>query len=110
MREVSFFEEHDRFPSHDGIAGDGGSVNASADHQKVFVQAADEARTWDHQTAGANEQKLLAELAKTGVQLYKPTPDEYVQWASIREKVWQEVADELKGKLDLGVAEQLRQG
>lgn len=82
----------------------------SADHQKVFVQAADEARTWDHQTAGANEQKFLAELAKSGVQLYKPTPDEYAQWASIREKVWQEVADELKGKLDLGVAEQLRQG
>jgi hypothetical protein len=29
------------------------------------------------------------------------------QWVSVREKVWQEIAEAFKGKIDLGVANEI---
>ncbi|MBI2323087.1 MAG: hypothetical protein HYU88_13585 [Chloroflexi bacterium] len=42
-----------------------------------------------------------------GMTIYTPTPAEYTQWASVRETVWQEVAEQQKGKIDLDMAKRL---
>ena len=40
---------------------------------------------------------------KAGVHIYHPTKEEMAQWMAVRETVWQQVANEFKGKIDLGV-------
>jgi hypothetical protein len=41
------------------------------------------------------------------MEIYYPTPEEYAQWTSIREKVWQEVAEQQKGKIDIELAKRI---
>jgi hypothetical protein len=41
------------------------------------------------------------------MEIYYPTPAEYAQWTSIREKVWQEVAEQQKGKFNLELANKI---
>lgn len=77
-------------------------------HQKILLEAAQEARAWNWKDAAERVDKIAQELtSKHGVTIYKPTPEEYAQWAAVREKVWQEVAEQQKGKVDLNIAKQL---
>jgi tripartite ATP-independent transporter DctP family solute receptor len=80
----------------------------SPEHQKAMLEAAKEAKEWHYKDAAALAQKIANDLANQhGVTFYKPTLEEYAQWASIREKVWEEVAEQQKGKVDLAVAKQI---
>ena len=56
---------------------------------------------------GTRSKPPSSELEKAGVHIYHPTKDEMAQWMSVREKVWQQVADEFKGKIDLDVANEI---
>ncbi len=76
-------------------------------HQKLVVEAAEEAKAWHWQDLRTRTERALDELRAKGMQIHIPTPEEYAQWASIREKVWQEVAAQEKGRIDLGVAREL---
>ncbi|MBI2320806.1 MAG: TRAP transporter substrate-binding protein [Chloroflexi bacterium] len=77
-------------------------------HQKIILEAAQEAGAWNLKDALSRIDKAQQELIqKYGLQVYTPTPAEYQQWASIREKVWQEVGEQLKEKLDMNLAKQL---
>jgi len=52
--------------------------------------------------------KIAADVVeKNGVHIYHPTKDEMAQWMSVRDTVWQQVADQFKGKVDVGVANQV---
>jgi tripartite ATP-independent transporter DctP family solute receptor len=79
-------------------------------HQKAFVEAGEETKVWQHQDAARRQASAVQELRKHGMAIHQPTPEEYAQWAGIREKVWQEVAEQLKGKIDVNVAKQLYEG
>lgn len=82
----------------------------SADHQKAIMEAAKEAQAYSRKEIPAYLNKAVDEMIqKTGFQYYKPTAEEYAQWASIRETVWKQVAEELKGKIDLNEANQIYQ-
>lgn len=79
-------------------------------HRKIMLDAAQETRVWQHQNAAERAKAATEELAsKHGMRIYTPTPEEYGQWASIRERVWNQVASELEGKISLDVARQLYQ-
>jgi tripartite ATP-independent transporter DctP family solute receptor len=83
-------------------------ASLSPAHQQVLLEAAREVKVWQHKDAAERAQKAMHELTtKYGMQIYTPTPEEYAQWASIRERVWQQVAEEQKGKIDLVFAKQL---
>ncbi|MBI4505820.1 MAG: TRAP transporter substrate-binding protein [Chloroflexi bacterium] len=79
----------------------------SPEHQKAILEAAQEARAHNMKENREYLKFVMDELVKHGMVHYIPTPDEYNQWASIREKVWQEVAAQEKGKIDLAMARQI---
>ena len=72
--------------------------------QAVLLDAAKEAQAWSVTKARELAEKAIKEMTAQGLVIYKPTPEEYEAWASVREKVWEEVAKQLGGKLDLNVA------
>lgn len=76
-------------------------------HQKAILEAADEAKAWNRKAAVDYLNDVIKQLTQLGMTIYTPTPAEYNQWASIREKVWQEVAEQQAGKLDLNLAKQI---
>ncbi|MBI4505760.1 MAG: TRAP transporter substrate-binding protein [Chloroflexi bacterium] len=83
-------------------------ASLSPQHQKALTDAAQEAKVWQYKDAAGRVAKIFEEMkAKHGVQVYVPTAAEMTQWAAIREKVWQEVAEQEKGKIDLNLAKQL---
>jgi tripartite ATP-independent transporter DctP family solute receptor len=83
-------------------------ASLSPAHQKILLDAGQEAKAWQHKDAFERGLKSEQELVtKYGMQIYKPTPAEYAQWASIRERVWKELSEDLKGKVDFGVAKKL---
>lgn len=83
-------------------------ASLSPAHQKILLEAGPEAKAWQHKDIAERAQKMMHELTtKYGVQIYTPAPPEYAQWASIREKVWDEVAEKQKGQIDLGLAKKL---
>jgi TRAP-type transport system periplasmic protein len=83
-------------------------ASLSPAHQRILLDAAQEAKVWQHKDAADRAQRQIKELtAKHGVEVYTPTPAEYAQWASIRETVWTQIAADLKGKIDLGLARKL---
>ncbi len=85
-------------------------ASLSPAHQQILLDSAREVKAWQHKDAAESAQKAIHDLTtKYGVQIYTPTPEEYAQWASIREKVWEQVAEEQKGKLDLGLAKAIYQ-
>lgn len=79
----------------------------SPEHQKALLEAANEAKEWNRKDAADKMQKTVKQLTDLGVTIYTPTPAEYQQWAAIREKVWQEVGEQFKDKLDLNLAKQI---
>ncbi|MBI2322108.1 MAG: TRAP transporter substrate-binding protein [Chloroflexi bacterium] len=82
-------------------------ASLSPAQQSVLLDAARDTQPRQRRLELEKIERAAQDLQKLGVQLYTPTPQEYAQWAAIREKVWQEVAEEQKGKIDLGVAKRL---
>jgi len=76
--------------------------------QKALMDAAAEAGAFNRKDALGFVQRALDATRNAGTQIYFPTPDEYAQWASVRDKVWQEVAEHFKGKVDLALANYIK--
>jgi TRAP-type C4-dicarboxylate transport system substrate-binding protein len=80
----------------------------SPEHQKVLMDAAEEAKLWQRNDGASRIAKVVDDLSKVhGMQVYEPTSAEYAQWASVREKVWEDVSAQLPGKVDLNLAKRL---
>jgi TRAP-type C4-dicarboxylate transport system substrate-binding protein len=79
----------------------------TASQKKALLDAAAQVKPMAGQWARDKVKSSIAELQKAGVNIYHPTKDEMAQWVSVREKVWQEIADAFKGKIDLAVANEL---
>jgi TRAP-type C4-dicarboxylate transport system substrate-binding protein len=79
----------------------------TASQKKALLDAAAQVKPMAGQWARDKVKSSIAELQKAGVNIYHPKKDEMAQWVSVREKVWQEIADAFKGKIDLAVANEL---
>jgi TRAP-type C4-dicarboxylate transport system substrate-binding protein len=75
--------------------------------QKAILDAAAEVKPLAGQWARDKVKSSIAEYEKAGVPIYYPKKDEMAQWVSVREKVWKEIAEAFKGKIDLGVANEI---
>jgi len=75
--------------------------------QKALLEAAAQVKPLAGQWAREKVKSAAAEFEKAGVHIYRPTKDEMVKWISVREKVWKEIAEAYKGKMDLKVAEEI---
>ncbi len=82
----------------------------SPDNQKILMDSASEAQAWDWKYKQELVGKTFKDLEAAGLVITTPTKEERVQWTSVREKVWQEVGEEYKGKLDLNLAKQMYEG
>ena len=71
------------------------------------MDAAKETEAWTRKYSAEQVEDYLSDLKKRGMEIYYPTPAEYAQWTSIREKVWQEVAEQQKGKIDIELANKI---
>jgi tripartite ATP-independent transporter DctP family solute receptor len=83
-------------------------ASLSPKHQKAVLEAARESEAWTRKYAADQLQSYLDDLRAKGMQIYTPTAAEYQQWVSVREKVWDDVAKSLGGKLNLDVANRIR--
>ena len=72
--------------------------------QKALLDAAAEVKKLSGQWARDRVKASIEAIEKAGVHIYHPTKEEMVLWMAVREKVWQTVAEEFKGKVDLAVA------
>lgn len=79
----------------------------SEPNRKAVMDAAKEAEVWTRKYSAEQVEGYLSDLKKRGMEIYYPTPAEYAQWTSIREKVWQEVAEEQKGKVNIELAKKI---
>ena len=79
----------------------------SKKHQDAVLAAAQEAEAWIRKYSSEKLNDYLKDLEGFKMEIYYPTPAEYAQWTAVREKVWQEVAEQQKGKLDLELANQI---
>ena len=75
--------------------------------QKALLDAAAQTEALAGQYARDKVKSSIETLEKNGVHIYHPNKEEMAQWLSVREKVWQQVADEFKGKVDLNVANEI---
>ena len=82
----------------------------SPEHQKILVDSAKEVQAWDWKLKQEMKEDSLKQLKEAGLVITFPTKEERVQWTSIREKVWQEVAEAYKGKVDLNLANKMYEG
>jgi TRAP-type C4-dicarboxylate transport system substrate-binding protein len=79
----------------------------TASQQKALLDAAAQVKPLAGQWARDKVKSSIAELEKAGVHIYHPKKEEMAQWLSVREKVWGEIAEAFKGKLDLKVANEI---
>jgi TRAP-type C4-dicarboxylate transport system substrate-binding protein len=75
--------------------------------QKTLLDAAAQTEALAGQYARDKVKAAIDEVKLAGVQIYHPTKEEMAQWMSVREAVWQQVADSFKGKINLGVANEI---
>ena len=75
--------------------------------QKALLEAADQTKSLAGQYARELVKADIDVMKNAAVQIYYPTRDEMAQWLAIRATVWQQVADQFKGKIDLGLAEEI---
>lgn len=75
--------------------------------QKAILDASAQIKPLAAQWAVERVKASIDMIKKAGVQMYRPTKEERAQWHAVREKVWQEVADQFKGKVDLAVANEI---
>lgn len=76
-------------------------------NRKALLDAAREAEIWTRKYSADQVEGYLNDLKKRGMEIYYPTPAEYAQWTTIREKVWREVAEQQKGKIDIELANKI---
>jgi len=79
----------------------------TSSQQKALLDAAAQVKPLAGQWARDQVKASIAELEKAGVRIHYPSKEEMTQWTSVREKVWQQIADEFKGKIDLNVANEI---
>ena len=79
----------------------------TASQQKAIVEAAAQVKPLAGQWARDKVKSAAEEFGKAGVTIYRPTKEEMVKWMSVRERVWNEIAEAFKGKIDLNLAEDL---
>lgn len=79
----------------------------SEQNRKALLDAAREAEIWTRKYSADQVEGYLNDLKKRGMEIYYPTPAEYAQWTTIREKVWREVAEQQKGKIDIELANKI---
>jgi TRAP-type C4-dicarboxylate transport system substrate-binding protein len=72
--------------------------------QKALLDAAAQTKPLAAQFARDRVKIAADAVEKAGVHIYHPNKEEMAQWTSVREKVWQQVAEEFKGKVDLSIA------
>jgi tripartite ATP-independent transporter DctP family solute receptor len=82
-------------------------ASLSEQNRKAVMDAAREAEAWTRKYSADQVEGYLNDLKKRGMEIYYPTPAEYAQWTSIREKVWQEVAEQQKGKVNIELANKI---
>jgi len=82
-------------------------MSLSQQQQKVIWDAAKEVETWNHQDAATRVAADEAKLTELGVTTYRPSDEEWKQWAAVRDQVWAKVAKDQKGKLDMDLVKQL---
>jgi tripartite ATP-independent transporter DctP family solute receptor len=82
-------------------------ASLSEQNRKAVMDAAKEAEVWTRKYSAEQVEGYLNDLKKRGMEIYYPTPAEYAQWTSIREKVWQEVAEQQKGKVNIELANKI---
>ncbi|HSC70824.1 MAG TPA: TRAP transporter substrate-binding protein DctP, partial [Candidatus Methylomirabilis sp.] len=75
--------------------------------QKALLDAAAQTEALAGQFGRDKVKAAIGEVEKAGVRIYHPNREEMAQWLSVRETVWQGVADQFKGKIDLGVASEI---
>jgi TRAP-type C4-dicarboxylate transport system substrate-binding protein len=75
--------------------------------RNAILEAAAQTETLAGQYGRDKVKSAVDEVTKAGVKIYHPTKDEMAQWMAVRETVWQQVADEFKGKIDLGLANEI---
>lgn len=75
--------------------------------RKAVMDAAKEAEAWTRKYSADQVEGYLSDLTKRGMEIYYPTPQEYAQWTAIREKVWNEVAEQQKGRIDIELAKKI---
>lgn len=79
----------------------------SPKHQGAILSAAEEAKQFNYKEAAELAKTAEQQLTKNGMIFYHPTPEEYAQWASVREQVWDDVAKQEKGKIDMDLARRI---
>jgi TRAP-type C4-dicarboxylate transport system substrate-binding protein len=75
--------------------------------QKALLDAAAQVKPLAGQWARDKVKTSIAAVEKAGVRIYHPSKAEMDQWLSVREAVWQQVGEQFKGKVDLGVAAEI---
>ena len=76
----------------------------AASQQKAILDAAAQVKPLAGQWARDKVKSSIAEYEKAGAPIYHPTKEEMAQWMAVRENVWQEIGEAFKGKIDLGLA------
>jgi TRAP-type C4-dicarboxylate transport system substrate-binding protein len=75
--------------------------------QKAILDAAAQVKPLAGQWARDKVKSAIADFTKAGVPIYHPNKEEMAKWLAVRETLWKQIADEFKGKIDLGVANDL---
>jgi TRAP-type C4-dicarboxylate transport system substrate-binding protein len=75
--------------------------------QKALLDAAAQVKPLAGEWARERVKASIEATEKAGVRIYHPTKPEMEQWLSVRDTVWQQVAEQFKGKVDLAVANEV---
>ena len=75
--------------------------------RRALLDAGREAQAWTRKFSADQVEDYLADLKKRGMEIHYPSAPEYAQWTAIREKVWREVAEQQKGKIDIDLAHKI---
>jgi TRAP-type C4-dicarboxylate transport system substrate-binding protein len=75
--------------------------------QKAILDAAAQVKPLAGQWAKDKVKSAIADFTKAGVPIYHPNKEEMAKWLAVRETLWKQIADEFKGKIDLGIANDL---
>ncbi|HHX51837.1 MAG TPA: TRAP transporter substrate-binding protein DctP, partial [Clostridia bacterium] len=63
------------------------------DYQKIMVEAAKEAETWQRKEINAREGEFLEEMKQAGMEVTILTPDEKSQFQELMKAIWTEFED-----------------
>jgi len=75
--------------------------------RRALHDAARETQAWTRKYSADQVEVYLGDLKKRGMEIYYPSVAEYAQWTAIRDKVWRDVAEQQKGKIDIELANKI---